>query len=161
MQATDIEQAETAAANVGASTTATSSADWLLQDWVAQINRLGIRASITLQVNGIIVSGIAIPGDVFFEKYAQMMAAAFKAGSSRVPADEVEAYFKSYASIYKEDIDSEIPPPLPDYIHLEDARYWNAGGQHIPGNGVLWRGRLSEVSGYNIGSLSPNSRTSS
>ncbi|WP_126389559.1 hypothetical protein [Achromobacter insolitus] len=139
-----------------AATTTTSSADWLLQEWVDQINRLGISASITLQVNGLIVSGVAIPGDLFFEKYAELMASAFRSGSTRIPAEEAEAHFKKYANIYKEDDTSEIPPAPPEYIHLEDARYWNASGQHIPGHGVLWRGRLSQVSGYNIGSLTPS-----
>jgi hypothetical protein len=38
------------------------------------------------------------------------------------------------------------------YVHLKDARL-SAGNQLIPTNGTFWRGRLSEVIGFNIGIL--------
>jgi hypothetical protein len=45
--------------------------------------------------------------------------------------------------------------PLATYIHLKDAHFVN-GNDVIPTNhGVLWRGLLSTISGFNIGYLGP------
>jgi hypothetical protein len=44
----------------------------------------------------------------------------------------------------------------PNYIHLKEAKFFlpSGAGKPIPANqGVWWRGRLSEVSGFILGSL--------
>jgi hypothetical protein len=48
-----------------------------------------------------------------------------------------------------------VPPrPLPGFIHLRNARFL-AGDQMVPTNRpVLWRGRITAVDGFFLGSLS-------
>lgn len=40
------------------------------------------------------------------------------------------------------------------FIHLRDARVYQPGQSALPANGMYWRGRLSEVSGWSFGKLS-------
>jgi hypothetical protein len=42
------------------------------------------------------------------------------------------------------------------FVHLRDARVL-IGGHGIPKNGMHWRGRISEVSGFTLGVLGPDS----
>jgi hypothetical protein len=39
------------------------------------------------------------------------------------------------------------------YVHLREARVFSPGDPPLPGNGMYWRGRLSEVSGWSFGLL--------
>jgi hypothetical protein len=58
----------------------------------------------------------------------------------------------NYSKIYSE------PPPEgqpPSYIHLKDARIFAPGQNPIPSSGLLWRGRISCVEGFSMGSFSP------
>lgn len=50
--------------------------------------------------------------------------------------------------------DSEPDPPTP-FIHLRDARIFIPGQEGMPGNGMLWRGRLSEIVGWSFGQYAP------
>ena len=51
----------------------------------------------------------------------------------------------------------ESEPKNPQYIHLLRARTFGPGGIPIPnGPGVLWRGRLTDVSGFSLGELNQN-----
>ena len=38
-----------------------------------------------------------------------------------------------------------------EFIHLEDARVYEPGYPGMPGNGMLWRGRLKDVCGWSLG----------
>lgn len=50
--------------------------------------------------------------------------------------------------------DGESESPLPDCIHLRDAKCFAAGGNPIPGNtGVFWRISLDAVQGFTFGVL--------
>jgi len=40
-----------------------------------------------------------------------------------------------------------------NFIHLREARVFSPRGTGLPGNGMHWRGRLSEVSGWSFGLL--------
>jgi hypothetical protein len=41
-----------------------------------------------------------------------------------------------------------------EFIHLEAARVFQPGYPGMPGNGMLWRGRLRDISGWSLGLFS-------
>jgi hypothetical protein len=50
-------------------------------------------------------------------------------------------------------------PEFPEYVHLRNA-HWIMASQIAPtGEGVFWRGRLAEVDGFVIGSISVGEST--
>lgn len=128
--------------------------DWFLQTLVDMVNKSPIDFGITLQVAGFLVSGNLINGAEYFKGFASDF-------TSAIPGDSevVESIRKSYADlgeIYKTDekeADKE-DRPLPTFIHLKNARFFNTSGNAVPANrGVWWRGRISEVSGFILGTL--------
>lgn len=125
--------------------------DWSLQDLVGYVNsNSGISIGVTLTVGGTLISGHLISGNSYFEQVADLLA-----GS---PANDVTQEMVNYHSKLStekydpskfasdEDRDSIV------FIHLKDAKHI-FGTNVLPSNGALWRGKLSDVSGYTIGSL--------
>ena len=122
--------------------------DWFLQSLVNMANN-GIEVGVTLQVSGLLVSGVLTGGKAYFEGFAEDFS-----GGLNDPevAESVRSSFAKFGDIYKKE-DGDEPPP-PQYIHLKNARFFNTSGNPIPGNkGVWWRGRISEVAGFTLGSL--------
>jgi len=96
-----------------------------------------------------------ISGKKYFEELSDLMAQ-----NSKAPGDVQAALseaWKSYSVIYEkpEDAPDDWQPPRVAYIHLRDARYFAPGQSPVPTNtGVLWRGKLTEVDGFSIGTMS-------
>lgn len=133
--------------------------DWFLRDIVRMINTSTLELGITLQMGGFIVSGTLISGRTYFEKLGDAMAQAFP--NAPDTADALKSYFSRPAAAYLirgegEDEDAEQDRPTKtSFIHLKDARFFHNGGKPIPtDNGVLWRGKLADVSGYVMGTVS-------
>lgn len=128
-------------------------ADWFLQLLVTWTDSLPIKFGITLNVGGFLVSGDLISGAEYFKGFASD----FSGGLAGNP-ETAEAFRKTITRLgeetYKADGKDAEHQRLPSYIHLKDARFFSTTGNPIPGNrGVWWRGRISEVSGFILGSL--------
>lgn len=128
--------------------------DWFLQILVSTVNKTSIDIGITLNVGGLIISGQLINIKIYFEGLAQEMALA---NADEPLKDAFQTMFRKIGSEYKlssEESENENQPP-PKFIHLKNAKMLLANGQKVPTNqGVWWRGRLSEVDGFSLGSLS-------
>lgn len=128
---------------------------------------------VTLTVGGSLVSGQIIPHWQWFEENEKTI-------RSQDPADLPEensfgylfGYVRSGVLSRRDDQQkiNEMIEKLPesvreyitvddrtDHIHLANTRFFQAGFGGIPANGMLWRGRLREVSGWSLGLLTPNS----
>lgn len=122
--------------------------DWFLQSLVNMANKDKIEIGLTLQVSGFLVSGVLVSGARYFEGFGED----FSQGASPESAASIKSSFAKYGDIYEGNI-SDQPPP--QYIHLKNARFFHTTGNPIPGNkGVWWRGRLFEVGGFSLGTLS-------
>jgi hypothetical protein len=122
--------------------------DWFLQRLV-NIVEGGVSFDITLNVSGNIVSGALIGGKQYFKLLGESFASGL---GDNEAADSLKATFiKKGEEIYDENT-KDIHEP--NYLHLKDAKFF-VGGGGIPSNkGVLWRGRISEISGFSLGKLS-------
>lgn len=128
--------------------------DWLLQDFVSLINRTQMRVPVTLQLSGLTVSGTMIDGAAYFRRLGDVIADGMQSGNLSTAAESMREYFANNAKIYDKTEDEADSPPTPaNYVHLENARFWGTDGKTVNSQGALWRGRLSEVSGFFIGEL--------
>jgi hypothetical protein len=59
--------------------------------------------------------------------------------------------FASHGEIYGGDDGKALADP--QYIHLKNAKVHHPTGQLPTDDGVLWRGRINAVSGWNLGVL--------
>jgi hypothetical protein len=123
--------------------------DWHLATLVDMANYNGLRLGIVLSTGGFLVSGRLIGGSEYFDSFSELFVSNF----SDLPEEEKNSLQKSMAG--SRDIYKSAKGP-PSYIHLKDAQFFAGGGSGpLPGNmGVLWRGRLCEVTGFFLGHLS-------
>ncbi|WP_052177635.1 gas vesicle accessory protein GvpU [Methylotenera sp. G11] len=125
--------------------------DWFLQSLVSFANEASLEIGITLQVSGMLVSGNLVSHKQYFDGFATEFSSAF---TNSEDAESIKTNISSYGDLYKSNDENKIQPP-PQYIHLKNTRFFNTAGNPIPGNkGVWWRGRICEVGGFSLGSLS-------
>lgn len=125
--------------------------DWLLQHMVTHANQVhDFRQPITLWVGGGMISGVLVSGTKFFDEYI----AEFVKPLTPEAAESSERVLRNLGKNYYE------PDPDPSavntvFIHLLDAKLWTPSGAIPSGSrpGVIWRGRLSQVTGYSLGQI--------
>ena len=149
--------------------------DWFLQQLVTMANESGGGAfGVTLCVKGITISGVIASGRDYFAGFAQNVTAAIERDDPHTDAptrQKIQDYFTRFGEIYPTsrhdsddkpiddanadaaDQDDDDAKPLPEFVHLRNARIFN-GQTFIPTNyGVWWRGRIAEVDGWFLGTL--------
>ena len=124
--------------------------DWFLQNLVLD----GLELPVTLQMHGLLVYGTLVSGRDYFEGLASELTSDLSPEGVQAITNLLEPYIEFYQGREIEDSKEEADPPLPAFIHLRDAKFFNTAGRPIPGNrGVWWRGRISEVDGFMLGIL--------
>ena len=133
-------------------------ADDLLVSLVSIVNRLPLDVSfgVTLLIGGCLVTGFLVSGESYFAAFGKDFASGIEDEENR---GSLEASFASLGEKYaalREEGDSEDDDPFQTvYLHMRDARFFTPGQGPVPTEGgVWWRGRISEVSGFNLGILS-------
>jgi hypothetical protein len=121
----------------------------------------GAELGITLFVHGIVVSGRLVSGEMYFDGVASSIRDAYQTENADALAEYFGFYAEEYRKLYApaddasddqsdEDASSE---PHTAFVHLKDAKFWHSGGASVQ-QGAYWRGRLSSVDGYYLGTLS-------
>lgn len=129
--------------------------DWFLQSTIESVIAAGVEIGVTLTVGGAVVSGTLISGKTYFKELGEVLA-----GASQQEGDMqsvLGSSWSKYSAIYEkpEDAPEDWRAPPAGFIHLRDARYYAPGQGPLPSNqGVLWRGKLSAVDAFSVGSLS-------
>jgi hypothetical protein len=132
-------------------------ADPLLQKLVAGgYANPDFEMSITLYVSGMVVSGTVISVSAYWR---ELVATLFPNASPEL-ASEAKELADSLADTHVMPGDFEVPPgeeadsgPLSNYIQLRDATVFAPGARPTLPR-TLWRGRLSHVSAWSLGSIS-------
>lgn len=129
---------------------ATLEPDWLLQKIVDFTNQFGISASVTIQVGGSKVTGMTIPASKYMKLFGNSYCSAF---DNPEIADALSQLFDGYVKDYLPKAEEDYRPD-PVFIHLYDAHFANSDLSFPQNDGkpVLWRGRISSVEGFFLGS---------
>lgn len=123
-------------------------ADPILQVLVSSAHRGEIEPGLTLTVNGTIVTGIVVGREKWFREMAEW-ADDLAAGSGVLPRTIGEA-------LEEAPHDDDVSPEEFTFIHMKDVRIFT-GTVALPHNtAFFWRGRLSQISGWALGTLSPS-----
>jgi len=127
--------------------------DWFLENLVNTVNSSDIEIGITLQMDGFLVSGHIVNGRKYFDGFSgEFISETSVAFGNREALENIRQAFDKYASLYDSEESSDDNGA--SFIHLQDARFFNTNGAPIPNNrGMWWRGRISEVSGFILGTL--------
>ncbi|WP_414540437.1 gas vesicle protein [Stenotrophomonas forensis] len=133
--------------------------DHFLQFLVGVLNRDASAAmGVTLTVGGSQISGELIGGAAYFEELSSVFAKAFGNGDEAATT-RLKQTMNKFGDVYRSDVseadaESNADRPPPVYVHMRNAQQFAPGGLPIPGNGCLWRGKLSAVDGFSLGKLS-------
>ena len=140
-------------------------ADWFLQALVRIGNDGSLNYPVTLHVGGVTVTGTIVGGREYFELWSKAASEPITWGDNEGPEaaearKAIKDMFRSFGdAVYPEKKDEDETPvdifkTGPQYIHLKDARFF-LGDTFVPNNqSVLWRGRITAVDGWFLGSLS-------
>ena len=120
--------------------------DWLLE-FLVDLADKKVELVITLQIGGMLVSGILASGEAYFDAVGSQLS------DAKAPEDMKRA-MSQLEDLYRKEANAERDPAI-TVIHLKEARFFMPGSAPIPTNqAVWWRGRLSEVAGFVIGGWS-------
>jgi hypothetical protein len=128
--------------------------DWFLQHLVELVNSTdGFGFGITLLVDGFLVSGTLVSGKKYFSGFTKDFAQGLSDGGG--DGKQAKELFAGFSKIYDTKVAAGDPNnPGPSYLHLADAHFYETSDRPVPANrGVWWRGRLSCVSGFTLGTL--------
>lgn len=124
------------------------SMDWFLQMLVRQANDLGVEVGITLTIGAGMISGTLISVESYFAQFADEYANSWP----QEGREDIRATFANMGVMTKTNGDDPKLLP-PQYIHLKNVNVYAAGGLTCTGL-TLWRGTLTSVTGFNLGTLS-------
>lgn len=117
--------------------------DWFLQDLARWANQMNISFGITLHTPAGIVSGTVISHQTYFKEFAQQFAGPW--------AGESEEKLRELITSFGEPPEDDTSDSKFQFIHLKEAQFYSPGQNPIPAQGVLWRGKISSVSSFNLG----------
>lgn len=128
--------------------------DGFLQDLVNLVNSstddASISLPITLQVGGFLVSGHLASGADYFTQAAKTVSGP-ALGATGEFSQQVYDWVSRYKVLYGPGTGNQDPT----HVHLRDARIYDASGSRIPNSaqGTWWRGRISRVDAFFVGTL--------
>lgn len=125
--------------------------DNFLQSLVNVVNDDEVEFGVTLQVGGATISGTMVSFKKYFATFADNFAGAWP-GDGR---EEVrQGIMNLGASPEAPDDGTEVWKNPAQFVHLKDAQVFTADSS-FPTGGTLWRGKLSAVDGFSLGTLLP------
>lgn len=122
--------------------------DWLLQWLVKFSNNVGVTIGITLSIGGTLVSGELVSHKIYFDQFSEDFSSAFKKYEG-VDTEELKVGIQNFNREPAED----QPQPALQYLHLKNARVYTSSATPVIGKGQLWRGKISSVDGFTLGSI--------
>jgi len=128
------------------------SSDEVLEYLVQKTEETGIGMTVTLSMNGLIISGQIIRSKQYYEEMSNFL----DSGEIKSTNEQDIKTFSNYIESYKQFIEQiKIQSQTkisgnPKYIHLSNATIQPSDSEYsIPA--PLWRGKLSSVDGFSIG----------
>ncbi|MES2268797.1 MAG: hypothetical protein V4520_18680 [Bacteroidota bacterium] len=106
--------------------------DWMFENMVTQINRKEEEIPMVINSNGIVLSGVLIGVREYFGLLLNTSAPT-ELSDKVASKEDIELNFKQGIAA--------------DYFHMKNASFVQSSGM-FPKEGLLWRGKISEVNGF-------------
>jgi hypothetical protein len=102
--------------------------------------------TLTLNIPGAVVTGRAVSHSVWAVRLKEMVANKTGDDGAAAAVDALSSVFHAGHEFPVDDLEF-------DRIHMVDVQYVMGGGLMPSNEGLVWRGRLKDVSGWAIGSI--------
>jgi hypothetical protein len=130
------------------------SQDWFLQELI-ELAEMGLEQGITLTIGGAQIHGNLIGGRRYFEAMVEALNVSSGQGERSELLSTISGLWGRHADVYPGPADER--PPLgsapANYIHLRDASWRSSSADPFPSNGTYWRGKVSAVDGFMLGTI--------
>jgi hypothetical protein len=126
--------------------------DWYLQDLVDLVNGTETGLPMTVFVKGAVISGLLVSGHKFFEGIGEGFTRYLDKDHEHTPS-VIENLTRPGKNFLKDRKDKGYP--FPYFVHLRSAKVFTPGNVPMPGNGMWWRCRISEVDAFSFGAFMP------
>jgi hypothetical protein len=134
--------------------------DWMLSTLVDTVNAVGgdtLGISVTLMASGGVLPGYLISEASYYRGYRALWSSLAPDEATRERSRaQYEALAQAADATHTEAVQETAAgtPPASEYVHLRDARLVT-GTALMPNAqaGMLWRGRISDISGFALGAL--------
>lgn len=124
--------------------TATTEKDSVLEFFVQASNKHDFSLDLTLNVNGLMVTGTLVSAGEYFDTLSESFD-----DDSEVSQKLSEELTKAGEAVGGSSV------PDAQFVHLKDANVYCGDSKPTPSKGsILWRGKLSEVDGFFLGRIS-------
>jgi hypothetical protein len=137
-----------------------SDSDLLLRSLVQLADVRSEKMSITLFVQGSIVSGLLIGEKAYFEALNNALNA-FNPDGSDKDKEVIRTFLAPFQSLSTNLPDNQQEQSQwrdIEFIHLKDAKFYSGDSLVTQDKGSYWRGRLSRIDGFWLGNLSSNKK---
>lgn len=127
--------------------------DFLLSFLVCAANKGDFECTITINVSGLLISGILTNGkkvfDGWLELYSDSSASDFNSTFSEILREASTIHQKKVFELTDDDL--EYPCK---FIHIRDAQFFTSSHSNLTEiTGQYWRGKLESVDGFVLGKL--------
>ena len=126
------------------------SPDRYLQYLVSIVNGTDLQYTITLFVDGIIISGFLISMERYFAGIKEKLTRQLDMEEDK--KQKVIRYLTDQDHIMV-DVEAEKDNPFPQCIHMRDVTIMFAKDNLVKSKGLWWRGRIAQVDGFTLGAL--------
>jgi hypothetical protein len=130
---------------------ATPMRDFHLLTLIRIVNELDAGVAVTIVAAGAVITGELIGVRAYFKAFGESFGQPFESRNPQAAED-----FRRRFADMGEEIHGEAAADdkhLPSFYHLRDAQVF-AGDKMVPTNGMLWRGKVSDVAGFSLGRFS-------
>lgn len=122
--------------------------------FLSLVDEEGVEVTVTLNVNGVVVSGSLIGAKDYYEGITEASKELQDLTLSKIIAKKFTDLKEAYSKQRQEEDEEEDKENSPTFIHLKNATYFGKDGQPITTNsGTWWRGRISSIDGFSINFL--------
>lgn len=122
--------------------------DWFLSELIGLANK-GLEIPITLTIGGALVSGRLISGERYFREFGKSLTSGIAEESL---AESLNLMMEGFAKEYESTEHDYANRPM-RFIHLCEAKWVYLNGKIPTEKGPVWRGKISSVDGFFIGTL--------
>ena len=123
-------------------------ADWLIQWFANFVNtaEVGLSIPMTFTIGGSLISGYLISETAYFDQLASDFSGALP-GAAKDAGRDLIKLLQPEVSAHEDD------HPAEQFVHLKDAQVFSDGSKPITSKGALWRGKISSIEGFHLGSI--------
>lgn len=127
--------------------------NWFLLSLLAVASNAGLNPPITLNVNGLLISGDLVDGKLYFDNLTSVTTDAFKGVVPQATIDQFDALFAAFRARVggPGQGSGQSDGPEPTHIYLRNAKVSNQSGAAAPSaSGAWWRIRLDAIQGFSL-----------